>query len=366
MSGAADAAANSNSAAELHQLHRRLARARERPEWSAYLNAREKVLRIKSLERVRRVAADTPSEYWTEELAGFDYLLDASPLMISKLRHQCYHVTGIKDYDYRSHHQARGAELLKKLSVLEQLAERELLVPENPALGGFGFERDGELFNIDTLKFFEVLIAMQRGGVLSPIREAQDRPFVVEIGAGWGGFAYQFKTVCPATTYCIVDLPELFLFSATYLRTIFPDARFVFYGDDDVPAEDLLASAHDADFVFVPHTAVEELRPPRLDLALNMVSFQEMTFEQVRRYANWAADSGARYLYSLNRARSPYNTQLTTVSEILSERFRLHEVPILPISYTQMLPKGMRSPLIRTKIKRRGGMPYQHMIGWSQ
>ena len=102
-------------------------------------------------------------------------------------------------------------------------------MPESPALGGFGYDIDGRLFNVDTLKFYEVLIGMERGGVLAALRE-RERPVVCEIGAGWGGFAYQFKTLFPRSTYVIVDFPELFLFSATYLATVFPDARLAFVG----------------------------------------------------------------------------------------------------------------------------------------
>ena len=60
--------------------------------------------------------------------------------------------------------------------------------------------------------------------MLDEIR-APGRKLVWEIGAGWGGFAYQFKTLFPDVTYVIVDLPELFLFSATYLMTLFPEAK---------------------------------------------------------------------------------------------------------------------------------------------
>jgi hypothetical protein len=120
----------------------------------------------------------------------------------------------------------------------------------------------------------------------------------------------------------------------------------------------------DADFVFIPHTAVHELRPPRLDLAVNMVSFQEMTGAQVSQYVAWAADNGSPYLYSLNRARSPYNDQIESVPDHIGERYWPHEIPVLPVSYTQMLPPKMPPPFVRRKLKPQGGTPYQHIVGW--
>ena len=346
------------------RLRRHVESRRDTPQWRAYEEVRDKVLAIKDLEERRMSGVNAPSEYWMEELAGFDYLLDASPLIVDKLRHQSYHVTGIKDYEYRSHHQQRSQQLEDKLQALRQLGGEELLVPENRALGGFGYEIGGRLYNIDTLKFYEVLIAMQLGGVLAPFRAGTERRVAVEIGAGWGGFAYAFKTVCPNTTYCIVDFPELFIYSATYLKTLFPDAKVLFYGDGGKSPEDLLAGALDADFVFFPHTAVEQLKPPRLDLAINMVSFQEMRSDQVRQYVDWAADCGAPYLYSLNRDRSPYNPELSAVSEIIAERFWPSEVPVLPVAYTQWLPPKWKSPLVRAKLKPSKGTPYRHIVGW--
>jgi putative sugar O-methyltransferase len=81
---------------------------------------------------------------------------------------------------------------------------------------------------------------------------------VVEVGAGWGGFAYQFKALFPQTTYVIVDFPELFLFSATYLMTVFPGAAVRFW-NDTVSTFDRW---QDADFIFVPNHAAGSAAGP--------------------------------------------------------------------------------------------------------
>ena len=172
-------------------------------------------------------------------------------------------------------------------NALRELGGDALLVPESPALGGFGYEIGGRLFNVDTLKFYEVLIGMERGGVLAAVRE-RERPVVCEIGAGWGGFAYQFKTLFPRSTYVIVDFPELFLFSATYL------GDGVSRRAAGVRRRRRVAwpMRGDADFVFVPHTLAGRDTIGSPDLLVNMVSFQEMTDAQVRGYAAMAAAAG--------------------------------------------------------------------------
>ncbi len=343
------------------------------PEYQAYLRAREAVLQMKarSPEGLRhtdklgqgfsdeRVGQDfslaNPSLYWAEELENIDYMIDASPLIVRKLRHHAFHITGLRPYDYRDKGDGRREHFQARLRALRQLGGDALLVPESPVGGGFGYEIDGALYNVDTLKFYEVLIGMQRGGVLSAI-QAADRPAVCEIGAGWGGFAYQFKTLFPRTTYVIVDFPELFLFSATYLGALFPRASVLFGGTSEAPT---LAAWRDADFVFVPHSVASLVSSLTLDLTVNMVSFQEMTDAQVRRYAGIVADAGCPFLYSFNRERSPYSTELVSVSQALSDRYRLTEVPVLDSDYTS----AMKKPPKPGRMSERSELGYRHLAG---
>jgi len=301
------------------------------------------------------MGAERPSAYWSEELENIDYMVEASPLIIRKLRHHSFHLTGIRPYDYRSKDDARRSLFESRLDALRALGGDGVLVPEAPALGGFGYDVGGRLFNVDTLKFYEVLIGMERGGVLPALR-ANAAPTVCEIGAGWGGFAYQFKTLFPRATYIIVDFAEVFLFSATYLGTLFPDAAMAFVGTKETPT---LADAHGADLVFVPHTRAHEVSGRHLDLTVNMVSFQEMTGAQVREYAALAAAAGCPLLYSLNRERSPYNTELDSVSAALSERYVLTEVSVLGTDYTSATKKPPKAgkPVERTEFN------YRHFVG---
>lgn len=324
--------------------------------YRAYLHVREEVLRMLSDQREATVR---PSAYWREELSGFEYMLDASPLVIEKLRHHTYHVTGLRVYDYRSGQDKRRAALARKLDALRAVGDESLLVPESPQLGGFGFEIDGGLYNIDTLKFFEVLLALDRAEELDRFRRGGDA-LVVEVGSGWGGFAFQLRTLFPHVRYVLVDLPELFLFSAVYLLTLFPDARAAFMPGPEDPAW------NEADFIFVPNTHLDHVPLRSIDLALNMVSFQEMTTEQVREYARWLYDHGAQTVYSLNRDRSRYNDELSSVRELLGERFWLEEPFVLPHQYLEQ-PKSKEQPrLPRPGLDdpaADGANRYRHVIG---
>jgi hypothetical protein len=324
----------------------------------AYANYQRALNYVLYCQDQRNAAADPrykPSDYWLEELQTFDYMFDASPLIINKLRQHCSHITGLRVYDYRSNRTDAQKKFAEKLAALKAAGGADLLVPESRELGGYGFDIEGELFNIDTLKFYEVLIALHRGEVLREFRGNAERKAVCEIGTGWGGFAYQFKKLCPNTTYFLLDIPELFIFSATYLMTVFPEARVGFYGE---PGEDVLANWAEYDFVFVPNHALHEFRPVKLDLTLNMVSFQEMTSEQVEAYVEMAYRLQCPYLYSLNRDRSPYNPQISGVHDIIGKYYWPHDVYVLPVTYNKMMDAAGKQERVKSPFQ------YKHLVGW--
>ena len=332
-------------------LRRQLDTLRASPAYRNYVLVKDHVLRLKTLESTT-AAGDAPSAYWREELDNIRYMLDASPLIVDQLRRHTQHVTGLRVHDYRSNRDGARARFADKLEALIAEGDEALLVPEPRALGGFGFEIGGSLYNLDTLKFYEVLIALDRGSVLAGVRAREDRALVWEIGAGWGGFPYVFKTLCPNVTYVITDLPELFMFSATYLLSLFPDARVRFYGE--VPPEETFDEWRDLDFIFIPAGVHATLRPERVDLTINMVSFQEMTDRQVEGYVRRAWELECPFLYSLNRDRSGYNDELTSVHAILSRFYWPHEHRVLPMGYTKMLDDEPDRP----------EREYKHVVGW--
>ena len=331
-------------------LNDRVSALRQTPGFRNYQYVLERVLDMRA-----QVDADPhykPSAYWKEELSNFEYMLDASPLIVDKLRAHSFHITGLHVHDYRSGRDRKQARYTEKLHALMAQGKPELFVPEAEALGGFGFTIDGHLVNLDTMKFFEVLIALDKGAVLDEFRNDGERKLVWEVGAGWGGFPYQFKTLCPNTTYLISDFPELFLFSATYLMTLFPGAKVRFWGEE--PAERIFANWRDYDFIFTPNTALTDLTPDRLDLAVNMVSFQEMTTAQVTSYVAKSHELGARFLYSLNREKSAMNSELDSVTRIISQYYWPRDVQILKVSYQKMLDEPPSKS------------DYKHVIGWKR
>src|SRR5664279_321942 len=116
-----------------------------------YLLARDRVLEM--IEESQGRDEET-SLYWLDELKGFDYILDASPLVIQKLREHCFHLTGIRSYEYRKHHIHQREKFSRMLEEMRSQDKHNLFVPEPDVLGGFGHIVDGQLVNFDTLRFY--------------------------------------------------------------------------------------------------------------------------------------------------------------------------------------------------------------------
>ena len=76
----------------MNYLHQKVDQLRSSPSFIAY----QKVLPVVS--RYLSSSFDPTSQassYWFEEIAGFEYLFDASPLIVDKLKEHSYHLTGI-------------------------------------------------------------------------------------------------------------------------------------------------------------------------------------------------------------------------------------------------------------------------------
>lgn len=325
----------------------------QRDAYGTYLTVRDAVLRMKCHEGV---GSAEPSAYWAEELSNIDYMIEASPLIVRKLRHHTFQLTGIRPYDYRVQDDSRRDAFEQRLRALIELSGRDLLVPEHDALGGFGYRTSEGLFNLDTLKFFEVLVGMKRAGVLASLEGPA--PVVLEIGAGWGGFALQVKTLFPRVSYVVIDFPELFLFSATYLQTVFPQARVVFADD----ASDT-SGWQGADFVFVPNTMADRVRHVAPSMTVNIASFQEMTSEQVEGYARLASEAGSTFLYSLNRERSRYNDELSSVSGLVGRYYDLREVAPLDGDYMKAFKKPPKAGWNAKNSDQDDDWSYHHLTG---
>lgn len=338
----------------------RIEKARHSEMYASYLATRNRILAM--VEDMMKEGA-APSQYWSQEVAGFEYLFDASPLILERFREHCYHITGIHSYPYRQHHGNKNGSHAQRYIELKAIDKRNLFVPESPVLGGFGYELEGGVANVDTLKFYEVLIGLDKAGLLDSLSGGGT---VIEIGAGWGGFAYQLYKKFNSIRYVIIDLPHTMLFSAIYLSNVFPKANMIMHGDADFERR---LVAGDFDFAFVPHYAADRYKYPAVKFGVNIASFQEMTADQVSGYAALLSKNHCGAIYSLNRKRSPYNNQLQSVESELSKYYRCEPIHVLDTPYTSIGKKVKAKDKIKQMVKKikiktaREDLGYAHLVG---
>jgi hypothetical protein len=291
--------------------------------YERYVNVREWASEIRDSND--DALALSPSEQRTRDALA--HLWQATPATIAKLRHSCEPISGSRASDYEPPSAALKKRVRRGVASMRRWAGDDLLVSEPAALGGFGCSvgTGPGRYNADTVKFFNTLVALRDAAVLGAFERSTTRGLVWEIGGGWGGFAYQFKTICPNVTYVITGLPELLLVSAVYLMTLAPEARVRFHRA--TTAGELWRNWEDVDFVFAPETALAQCRPPRLDLTLDLAVLSEMTPPRVRTHVRTAYEFGSRYFYSL-RADGGWGDDATSLVRRAIERWYWpHPVP---------------------------------------
>ena len=306
-------------AVERRQAAQHAREAFEARAWEHYVTVRAWSARL-------RDQADLPPVPLTESeqqvVSALSPLWDAASSTIAALRRLAAPVSGVRVADYDSRGGPLAPRLKRTIGFLRKMVGSDLLVYEPPALGGFGFNEQGALYNEDTARFFCVLVALQDAGVLPAFRGNRSRRLVWEIGGGWGGFAYQFKRVCPNVTYVISGSPDLFLLSAPYLMSLFPEANCRFY--DPKAPDSLWDDWERIDFLFVPEGALDQLHPPPVDLTLDVMALRTMGPRRACLHARRAFEFGSRFFYT---AAPSGATQPTDVEQAMARFYWTHPVP---------------------------------------
>jgi len=246
-----------------------------------------------------------PSDYWKIESDSFHYMWNASDEILERIRDHTHWISGVRSYDYKEHHIHNSKSTRFQLEELRRRNHSLEVHGEPGVLGDFGFKFDSQMFNIDTLKFHESILALSLSGNLTRLRNMQ-RPVICEIGAGWGGFAAMFLAHVPHAQYVVVDLDATLLFSGVYLPECFPDKKFGYFGSQDFVG--------DEDIIFISAHQFDNWVPNRIDLAVNLVSFQEMTDSQVRNYSEQLLKKKTLVAYSHNKQKSRNNVEITSVN----------------------------------------------------
>ena len=149
------------------------------------------------------------------------------------------------------------------------------------ALGEIGWLIDDTVVNHDTYVLQERINLLFASGILDRLEQLGRPPRIIEIGGGYGGLCRTLRQLFPTASYTICDLPETLMFSGLYLVATEPGIPRVLsvLALDSGDAIDLLPNYLFPLFV----------EGRSFDLAINTLSFAEMSSHQVSTYADGLA-----------------------------------------------------------------------------
>jgi hypothetical protein len=266
-----------------------------------------------------------PSKYWSDVCSFFDYMLGLSEESFAKLRLHTYHLTG-DNYQLYYYGDPEVFLTSSNLEVTTKGLPLHFIINE-PASGiGFHYAK-GRFLSLDILRYQQALSTFYRYSVIPETPGADtERRYVLEPGGGYGGLAHHFSNIYKNVVYFIVDLPEVLLFSASYLSLLNPQKKIYLYEKEGF--QELLQSKDlgHFDFVLLPNYILESLTQLRFDLVINQSAFQEMRTRQVEKYLDFIKNTCKGVLYSWNRDHQPRNEELSNLTDLLKQRFDLIEV----------------------------------------
>lgn len=267
----------------------------------------------------------SPSRYWSDFCSFFDYMLELPEEYFAKIRHHTYHLTSDNYQTYYFGNPDTFRRSLNLEAITRDLPSQYII---NEPEGGIGHRYDeGRFISIDVARFQRVVSSLYRHHIFSELPSARDeQTYVLEIGGGYGGLAHHLSRIIGRVTYLIIDLPETFIYSASYLSMLNPQKRIYLYDRESFPH--LLRSGElgQYDFVLLPNYKMQDLRNLRFDLAVNVASLQEMRNAQAEEYLEFIRQTCRGVFYSWNDDCQTGNEELSNLSELLRQRFDLLDI----------------------------------------
>jgi hypothetical protein len=115
-------------------------------------------------------------------------------------------------------------------------------------------------------------------GLLSGV----DRPIVLDLGGGFGGFAHQLMTQRSDVVYVGFDLPENLLVASYFLLASHPGKRALLYSSNDQPL--VRDTLNQYDVIMMPNFMMPRVADRAIDAFVNFMSLSEMAYETISEY----------------------------------------------------------------------------------
>ena len=126
---------------------------------------------------------------------------------------------------------------------------------------------------------------------------------ILDIGGGYGGLARLLKNIYHDSTFIIIELPELCMLSAYFLKRNFINKNIGIFSDFKDKSKITSDDLRKYDFVILSQDFMQRFDNEVFDLIINTTSLGEMTDEMQNYYLTNIERCSKKYFYSVNRAK---------------------------------------------------------------
>jgi hypothetical protein len=129
------------------------------------------------------------------------------------------------------------------------------------------------------------------------VSDVPGRRTIVEIGGGFGSLAYHlFRFTRGRYSYINLDIPEVGVIAAYFLMNIFPEKKFLLYGE----AELTPSVTNECDIIILPNFCIRDLTDGSVDLVFNSNGLSQMHAATIREYLAQIGRICTRYFLHAN------------------------------------------------------------------
>ena len=122
-----------------------------------------------------------------------------------------------------------------------------------------------------------------------------DKNIILELGGGYGKFAYYILKHNKNFKYIDFDIPETLTLACYYLSKCFPEKKNFFYGEGEFNKD----IQNKFDLIFLPPWEIEKLEENSINLAINKNSLGEMDPKTAHNYLKHIHRT-SKYFFSMN------------------------------------------------------------------
>jgi len=171
-----------------------------------------------------------------------------------------------------------------------------------------------------------------------------DKSIILEVGSGYGGLANVMSRLFDnKVVYVMVDIPEMLMCAGSLLFLHNPDKKIYIYDENNFGENFLKKDIYNYDFVLLPNFSFDYLNYlEKIDLMINIQSFQEMSKMQVNNYLKLVKNKLQGCIYSDNMDCMPINNKLgdKTITFLLKKYFDIFPNPNI---YYEKIPDSNKS-----------------------